>query len=79
MIRNYQQSAIMRRNYQLVYYDAENVGIIGILAYPKRVLFRFFKIVGLQNQLPIGFGTALVCTRVLKVQKITEHTQISNL
>ena len=25
----------MTRNYQLVYYDAENVGIIGILAYPK--------------------------------------------
>ena len=27
----------MTRNYQLVYYDAENVGIIGILAYPKNV------------------------------------------
>jgi hypothetical protein len=26
---------IMTRNYQLVYYDAENVGFIGILAYPK--------------------------------------------
>ena len=25
----------MTGNYQLVYYDAENVGIIGILAYPK--------------------------------------------
>ena len=25
----------MTRNYQLVYYVAENVGIIGILAYPK--------------------------------------------
>ena len=25
----------MTRNYQLVYYDAENVGIIWILAYPK--------------------------------------------
>ena len=27
----------MTRNYQLVYYDAENVGIIGILAYPKTI------------------------------------------
>ena len=35
MTRNYQRRAIMRRNYQLVYYNAENVGIIGILAYPK--------------------------------------------
>ena len=26
---------IMTGNYQLVYYVAENVGIIGILAYPK--------------------------------------------
>ena len=26
---------IITGNYQLVYYDAENVGIIGILAYPK--------------------------------------------
>ena len=25
----------MTQNYQLVYYDAENVGIIGILTYPK--------------------------------------------
>ena len=25
----------MTGNYQLVYYDAENVGIIGILAYQK--------------------------------------------
>ena len=25
----------MTGNYQLVYYDAENVGIIGILTYPK--------------------------------------------
>ena len=29
----------MRRNYQLVYYDAENMGIIGILAYPKIMSF----------------------------------------
>ena len=27
----------MTGKYQLVYYDAENVGIIGILAYPKRL------------------------------------------
>ena len=26
----------MTRNHQLVYYEAENVGIIGILVYPKR-------------------------------------------
>jgi hypothetical protein len=32
--RNYEEK-IMTGNYQLVYYDAENVGIIGILAYPK--------------------------------------------
>ena len=25
----------MTGNYKLVYYDAENVGIIGILTYPK--------------------------------------------
>ena len=29
------EGEIMTGNYQLVYYDAENVGIIGILAYPK--------------------------------------------
>ena len=39
MKQNYQRRAIMRRNYQLVYHDAENVGIIGILAYPKREMF----------------------------------------
>ena len=36
--RNYQQKLsgeIMSRNYDLVYYVADNVGIIGILAYPK--------------------------------------------
>ena len=27
---------IITGNYQLVYYFAENVGIIGILAYPKK-------------------------------------------
>ena len=27
----------MARNYQLVYYDVENVEIIGILAYPKKI------------------------------------------
>ena len=38
MRRNYEEKLwgeIMFENYQLVYYDAENVGIIGILAYPK--------------------------------------------
>ena len=25
----------MSENYQIVYFDAENVGIIGILAYPR--------------------------------------------
>ena len=42
MRRNYQEKfstklsgEIITRNYQLVYYVAENVGIIGILAYPK--------------------------------------------
>jgi hypothetical protein len=34
----------MRRNYQLVYYDAENVGIIGILAYPKTHIFAFYRL-----------------------------------
>ena len=29
---------IMTGNYELVYYVAENVGIIGILAYPKKML-----------------------------------------
>ena len=28
----------MTGNYQLVYYDAQNVGIIGILAYPINVI-----------------------------------------
>ena len=28
----------MTRNYELLYYIAENVGIIGILAYPKSTL-----------------------------------------
>ena len=41
MSRNYDiklWGEIITGNYQLVYYDAENVGIIGILAYPKRWL-----------------------------------------
>ena len=42
MTQNYQRRAIMRRTYdrkyQLIYYDAENVGIIGKLAYPKTFL-----------------------------------------
>ena len=46
MSRNYQQklsAEIMTRNYQeklsaSIYYVAENVGIIGILAYPKMVI-----------------------------------------
>ena len=29
----------MKGNYQLVYYVAENVGIIGILTYPKYISF----------------------------------------
>ena len=34
---------IITENYELVYYDAENVGFIGILAYPKKyfVLYLF--------------------------------------
>ena len=42
MTRNYEEklsAEIMTRNYQLVYYRSENVGIIGILAYPKRICF----------------------------------------
>ena len=38
MRRNYQQKLLQKiitGNYQLVYYLAENVGIIGIQAYPK--------------------------------------------
>ena len=36
--RNYYRklsAEIITENYELVYYNAENVGIIGILAYPK--------------------------------------------
>ena len=33
----------MTRNYELVYYVAQNVGIIGILAYPKVVDLEFSK------------------------------------
>ena len=40
MTQNYQQRTIMRRNYQLVYYDAENGGIIGILGYPKMIYIK---------------------------------------
>ena len=29
----------MTQNYELVYYVAQNVGIIGILAYPKMYMF----------------------------------------
>ena len=38
MTRNYQRRAIMRSNYQLLYYHAENVGIIVKLAYPKTLI-----------------------------------------
>ena len=36
---------IISRNYELVYYVAQNVGIIGILAYPKifNDIFCYFK------------------------------------
>ena len=43
MRRNYQEklsAEIMTRNYELVYYVAQNVGIIGILAYPKTDVFK---------------------------------------
>ena len=30
----------MTRNYELVYYVAQNVGIIGILAYPKSTIYQ---------------------------------------
>ena len=36
MTRNYPRRAIITGNYDLVYYVAENMGIIGILAYPDR-------------------------------------------
>ena len=36
---------IITRNYELVYYVVENVGIIGILAYPKNI-YIFFYITG---------------------------------
>ena len=32
------------------------------------VLVRFLKIIGMQNQLPIGFGTALVCNKISLVR-----------
>ena len=35
IMTRYLSGEIMTRNYQLVYYGAENVGIIGILGYPK--------------------------------------------
>ena len=45
MRRNYDtklSGEIMTRNYQLVYHVAENVGIIGILTYPKTRHKRLF-------------------------------------
>ena len=33
------QGKIITGNYELVYYDAKNVGIVGIMAYPKTVYF----------------------------------------
>jgi hypothetical protein len=45
MSRNYDTKLlgeIIKGNYVLVYYDAENVGIMGILAYPKMVCFEIF-------------------------------------
>ena len=30
---------IMTQNYKLVYYVSQNVGIIGILAYPKMIIY----------------------------------------
>ena len=39
---------IITVNYELVYYVAENVVIIGILAYPKiKQVFNFFSTIGL--------------------------------
>ena len=45
MSRNYDTKLlgeIIKGNYVLVYYGAENVGIMGILAYPKMVCFEIF-------------------------------------
>ena len=45
MTRNYEEKLrgeIMTRNYELVYYVSQNVGIIGILAYPKVVYVLFY-------------------------------------
>ena len=44
MSRNYDTKLwgeIITGNYELVYFDAKNVGIIGILAYPKIELLRW--------------------------------------
>ena len=35
----------------------------------KPVLIRFLKIRSEQNQIPVKFGTALVCNKILKVRK----------
>ena len=42
MRRNYEEK-LLQENDQLVYYDAENLGIKGILAYPKTVLLHLIK------------------------------------
>ena len=47
MRRNYDtklSGEIITGNYELVYYVAENVGIIGILAYPKTHIYLFVDI-----------------------------------
>ena len=49
----------MTGNYELVYHVAENVGIIGILTYPKTGISGFLKIIGIKrlfsNYILFGF------------------------
>ena len=47
------------------------------MEYP--VLTGFLKIVCVQNQLHINFGTALRCTKISKILSPTPYIQISNL
>ena len=51
----------------------------GILLTENPLFIRFLDIIGVQNQFPITFGTALIRIKIIRVRNFTAHTRFSNL
>ena len=66
---------VIIENYQLVYYDAENVRFIGILAYPKMLSMI---IINVKILLKVDILTnTFICTIIFRDRYITSRFQIA--